>query len=96
MAKSTKYLLCITRLFESTSNRKIELYDVLCKKHWWKGFTSIHPTFISLKDAHEAIVENSTAASITVTVMLNGKPQSIGTYKRIDDGVYERINTKKL
>lgn len=96
MAKNIKYMLCITRLFESTSNRKIELYDVLCKKHWWQGFTSIHPTFLSLNDAHEAIVENSTAPSITITIMLNGKPQSIGTYKRINDGAYERIMTKNL
>lgn len=96
MAKNTKYRLCITRLFESTSNRKIELYDVLCKKHWWRGFTSIHPAFLSLKDAHEAIVDNSKTSSITVTVMLNGKPQSIGTYKKTGDGVYERVMMKNL
>jgi hypothetical protein len=28
--------------------------------------------------------------------MLNGKPQSIGTYKRINDGAYERVMTKNL
>ena len=96
MAKNTKYMLCITRLFESTSNRKIEQYDVISKKHWWQRFTSIHPTFLSLKDAHGAIVENSKTPSITVTIMLNGKPQSIGTYKRINDGAYERVMTKNL
>lgn len=49
MAKNTKYMLCITRLFESTSNRKIELYDVLCKKHWWQRFTSFTLRFYLLK-----------------------------------------------
>ena len=82
MAKNTKYMLCITRLFESTSNRKIELYDVLCKKHWWQRFTSIHPTFLSLKDAHGAIVENSKTPSITVTIMRTSNDEKFINHKQ--------------
>lgn len=96
MAKNTKYLLCITRLYTSGTNRRIEFYDVFRKKHWWQHFTSIHPTFLSLKEAHEVIGENAKTPSITVTVQINGKPYSIGSYKRTDKGDYKKVSVRNL
>ena len=96
MAKNTKYLLCITRLYISGTNRRIDVCDVFRKKHCCQNFTSIHPTSLSLEGAHEAIVKNAKTRSITITVQIDGKPYFIGYYKRTDKGDYKQVSVRNL